>query len=997
MKVTPVIPAVYRGLCPGCGGDLRVHEGGCKCGVETEYEKIEEMASELYSLFRDCVGSDPWQIQRVWGKRVVMRQSFAALAPTGVGKTAFGLVAALYHPLKGWGKSIVIVPTVLLVSQAERLLRGYVENSARWWGGEGPDILSYRSSASRAEREESLSRIEAGEFDVLVITSQFLARHHNLLRGDGVGFVFVDDVDSFLKASRNVDRLLEVIGFSAEEVERALRDPTYRPEKRPDTVLMLSTATGKPGRRAALFRRLMGFDVGVIREGALRNVEDVVVGEKSVKRLSKILEMCGSGGLLFVPRSAEAEEALRAAEMAGLKAQVVVGSEEEAIELFKSGEVDLLIGAARPYGVLVRGINLPERIRYSVFYGAPRFEVGLSSVEDMSEGAVSSILSVLSASLGARARGLAVRIRRGDEEALSRGRELIREVLGDRERLEAAAKSAGVIVEVEPEPKIVIPDVRTYIQGSGRTSRLYPGGITRGISFLLEEDPLKTAFLRRASVYEVEFKDVEEVNVEEVLREVDEDRRRVREAWKHPKKVRGLIRTAVFVVESPNKARTIARFFGRPTKRSIDGIPSYEVLTGDLLLTIVATGGHIVDLTTEGGFHGVEVSDGMYVPVFVTRKRCIKCGHQFTDYDRCPQCGSTEIFDSRVVVDVLRKLAVEGEVLIIGTDPDTEGEKIAWDVAQLAGFLAREVWRAEFHEVTKRAIGEALRNLHEIDEKRVRAQIVRRVEDRWIGFELSTLLQRVFGKKNLSAGRAQTPTLGWIIEAYSKSRKRKKVWIVAGDGFSLRTEEELPTGVTRAVVREVSSSVEEVPPPPPFTTDSMLREASRVLKMEAYRAMSIAQDLFELGLITYHRTDSPRVSDAGLRVAREVLGEEFTPRRWGEGGAHEGIRPTKPISREELTAYVREGILPVGDRLRREHLALYHLIFSRFMASQAPTARVEVKEYELSIGERRLTLTRRTEAVEPGWLRWYPYGLRIEGPLPTGEAEVRVAVRKVPE
>ena len=265
MKVTPVIPAVYRGMCPGCGGDLRVHEGGCRCGVETEYEKIEDMASELYSLFRDCVGSDPWQVQRVWGKRVVMRQSFAALAPTGVGKTAFGLVAALYHPLKGWGKSIVIVPTVLLVSQAERLLREYVENSSGWWDGGGPDILSYRSSASRAEREESLSRIEGGEFDVLVITSQFLARHHDLLRGDSVGFVFVDDVDSFLKASRNVDRLLEVIGFSAEEVERALRDPTYRPERRPDAVLMLSTATGRPGRRAALRASSASADLGTNR------------------------------------------------------------------------------------------------------------------------------------------------------------------------------------------------------------------------------------------------------------------------------------------------------------------------------------------------------------------------------------------------------------------------------------------------------------------------------------------------------------------------------------------------------------------------------------------------------------------------------------------------------------------------------------------------------------------------------------------------------------
>ena len=111
--------------------------------------------------------------------------------------------------------------------------------------------------------------------------------------------------------------------------------------------------------------------------------------------------------------------------------------------------------------------------------------------------------------------------------------------------------------------------------------------------------------------------------------------------------------------------------------------------------------------------------------------------------------------------------------MIIGTDPDSEGEKIAWDLKNLLSGCG-EVKRAEFHEITKKAISNALENLREVDENLVKAQIVRRIEDRWIGFVLSHKLQEVFKDKNLSAGRVQTPVLGWILERTKENKERKK-------------------------------------------------------------------------------------------------------------------------------------------------------------------------------------------------------------------------------
>lgn len=141
--------------------------------------------------------------------------------------------------------------------------------------------------------------------------------------------------------------------------------------------------------------------------------------------------------------------------------------------------------------------------------------------------------------------------------------------------------------------------------------------------------------------------------------------------------------------------------------------------------------------------------------------------------------------------------------------------------------------------------------------------------------------------------------------------------------------------------------------------------------------MKLAQDLFESGLITYHRTDSTRVSPAGMGIAKAYLEKRglqalYRPRQWGEGGAHEAIRPTRPLDSGEVERAVLEGALKVPIKLTRLHLRLYQMIFERFMASQMAEARVVVGRVRLRLARLEHTLERPVKAVEPGYLAVAP-------------------------
>ncbi len=961
---------VYRKLCPQCGLELtseEIERGVClRKKIDLCRFNVDRRVEEFLDFFRRVVG-EPTSLQKMWARRILAGESFAAVAPTGVGKTTFGLAMSAFLASAG-KRCYLIFPTSLLAEQSYRRLLELCDRAGIKYrtleGGEGILVLHYRSRMKKSEKEEFFEKLERREDSILITTSQFLARNFFRLRCC-YSFVFVDDVDSILKASRNVERILQLLGFR-------FVDGEWRGEAR--GVLMVSTATAKKGEKVRLFRELLNFDVGSSHH-TLRNVEDVLVEREDTEIVKQIMRRMGAGGIVYA-RSVEEAERLYSELRDEFRIGLVSGSgKEKAYEGFEKGELDYLVGTSYYYGTLVRGLDLPERIRFAIFVGAPTFTVRVEDIDSVSP----RMLRVLKIVFGLP-----------EEMSEEESKEKLKELIAG--EVEVSTKDVCF-----RRGEVIFPDLRTYIQGSGRTSRLFAGGITKGASFLLEGDEcVRRAFVERAKHFDVEFKSLNEVDFERLKEEIDESRRKLR------KGVTDVIRPALFIVESPTKAKQISRFFGRPSVKAMEGIIAYEVPAAPYVLSVSASLGHVTDLTTEEGFHGVRVNADIFVPVYSSIKRCRNCGYQFTsDAEKCPKCGGEDLDDSALRISSLRKLAHDAGVVIIGTDPDSEGEKIAWDLSCLLSSCG-EIKRAEFHEITPKAVVNALNNLRNVDRDLVKAQIVRRVEDRWIGFELSQKLWKVFGSKNLSAGRAQTPVLGWIIERYEEHRKKKKVLFVRELGISVEDLEgyDVETGELRlkAIVRLVERKEEERVPLPPYTTDTMLRDANSILRMGAAEAMRIAQELFESGLITYHRTDSTRVSEAGWRVAREWLGEDFQAREWYAEGAHECIRPTRPVDRDTLRRLIQEGVI-MAEGMTWRHFALYDLIFRRFMASQCKNYRVIVEVYDvkLLLNESKSVELREERVVKAEGRAYELYrAVKVRDPLPEGEAELEGEVRLVP-
>ena len=253
---------------------------------------------------------------------------------------------------------------------------------------------------------------------------------------------------------------------------------------------------------------------------------------------------------------------------------------------------------------------------------------------------------------------------------------------------------------------------------------------------------------------------------------------------------------------------------------------------------ITSSFGHVLDLNKEEGFHGGYVN-GKPVPVY-------------------------EVIEGKDrIVESLRRMALEAQEVLIATDPDTEGEKIAWDLSELLKPYNPNIKRMEFHEVTRKAIAKAIKETRDFDYNLVKAQVLRRVADRWVGFEFSKILQHAFGKHWLSAGRVQTPVLGWIIQREKEYRQKiyKVVFPIDEEG-SLRVEwvfedkesaQSFYEGLSKVQVELLEEREEDRNPPPPFSTDAMLKAASDAYRWSLPKTMSLAQTLFELGYITYHR------------------------------------------------------------------------------------------------------------------------------------------------
>lgn len=1035
---------VYR-LCPNCGGLIdyeRLHKGlpcrsclprddlsdrdlvlraleagGRLAGLRWVYMLDNEF--KLFSdYFRLKTGAGLWSAQASWARRLLNLDSFTIIAPTGVGKTTLLSVYAAYRAeVSGW-RVLYLVPTGNLARLVYERIRGYT-------GG----VVTYYSTMPAKAREEALKAIEEGDYRVLVVTTGFLQKRFNMLTARSpFNLVIVDDVDSVLRDSRNVERILVLLGYDEslvklalelvrtrvrflralsigdEELSRSLGEKLASLESALRKALkdimggqlVVASATGRPrGLKHLVFKELLNFEVGGGGD-YLRNVIDsYVISEDPLGAATSIAGRLGSGGIVFVSQYLGRrfiDEVVGALKASGLRVGKAISGSWKAITLLERGELDVVVSVASRYGVAVRGLDAPRVIRYALFLGAPAksmsveeallnprrleriliqmVEEGVSEAEELLGGLrrlINSLEdpSVVSIALRKGVHGGKFEVAR---RAYERVLEWVKVRVGELERFRIGPM---VFVKMGDSVQMLIPDVLTYIQASGRTSRLLEGRMTLGLSVVIEplRELLEALEERLKWLGRFTFRSFYELDLDEVVRLLEESRRG------GGMEVR--VRTALLIVESPTKARTIAWFWGRPSRRRVGKITVYETsaLDGEsgsiLLLQVVATRGHLFDLVEnlEGSVYGVIASNGSYAPVYDYIKRCSSCGHQFTSGAVCPRCGSSELVDSRLVVDVLRKLAMEVDEVIIATDPDMEGEKIAWDVYLALKPYNSNIRRARFHEVTRDAVLEALRNPSPINVKAVEAQITRRIVDRWVGYSVSEHLQRVYGLRWLGAGRVQSPVLSWVTSRYEEWVRERGYLVCykleAGSRVCLYTkdrgEAERLASIDRLKVVSVTRWTETVSPPPPYTTDSLLYDASLRLGLTVEKAMRVAQELFESGLITYHRTDSTRVSSTGIGVARaymEMRGllELFKPRSWGEGGAHEAIRPTRPLSVEDVDKAVAEGSLRIPIRLTGYHRALYDLIFRRFMASQATEAEVLKARVELEAGGEKVVV-----------------------------------------
>jgi len=405
---------------------------------------------------------------------------------------------------------------------------------------------------------------------------------------------------------------------------------------------------------------------------------------------------------------------------------------------------------------------------------------------------------------------------------------------------------------------------------------------------------------------------------------------------------------SLVIVESPAKAKTIKKILG----------DSFE---------IKASVGHIRDLPSKG--IGVDVKNNFEPEYEVMEKK-------------------------KKVVDELNAAAKISDEVFLAPDPDREGEAIAWHIAHLLSGTCKKIHRIEFNEITKSAIQDAVKHPRPIDMNKVNAQQARRILDRLVGYKLSPLLWQKVGK-GLSAGRVQSvavriicdreaeieafvPQEYWKISADLAKIKSsavfnaelskcdgKKIEVNSGDEAA-EVVKVLEDSSTEYKVAKVTPRQSQRKPQPPFITSTLQRESSSRLGYSVKRTMQLAQNLYEgielgssgpVGLITYMRTDSTRISDEARETAKEYIvnhyGEKYYPKeprdyskKKGKNvqDAHEAIRPT----------YVDKTPESIRQYLSPEQFRLYKLIWSKFIASQMESA--EVKSVSVEIAADKYTL-----------------------------------------
>ena len=401
------------------------------------------------------------------------------------------------------------------------------------------------------------------------------------------------------------------------------------------------------------------------------------------------------------------------------------------------------------------------------------------------------------------------------------------------------------------------------------------------------------------------------------------------------------------IVESPAKVKTIKKFLGS----------NYEVM---------ASQGHVRDMPkSQLGFD----AEHDYEPKYITIR------------------GKGDILAK------LRKEAKKADKVYLATDPDREGEAISWHLSQALNLDPKKMYRITFNEITKSAVKESLKNAREIDMDLVNAQQARRMLDRMVGYRISPILWAKV-KRGLSAGRVQSVALRliadreeeinafvpeeyWTLDADFLTEGSKKplqahFYGTKSKKLTIKSKEEMEQ-IQKALegasykVTEVKTGERVKKAPLPFTTSTLQQEASKTLNFSTQKTMSVAQQLYEgvdikgsgtVGVISYLRTDSTRVSEEAAKAAHDYIASTYGENYVSAGqnqknsgkkiqDAHEAIRPTD-LSRTPAA---------LKDSLTREQFRLYQLIWKRFAASQMADAVYETSSVKIDGGDYRFTMS----------------------------------------
>lgn len=411
------------------------------------------------------------------------------------------------------------------------------------------------------------------------------------------------------------------------------------------------------------------------------------------------------------------------------------------------------------------------------------------------------------------------------------------------------------------------------------------------------------------------------------------------------------------IVESPTKAKTISKFLGRG-------------------YTVESSFGHIRDLPKSK--MGIDIENGTFLPSYIIPKE--KSAH----------------------VKKLKTLAKKSDAIIFATDEDREGEAISWHLATVLGVAPEDAQRIVFHEITKHALDEAIKNPRGLDQKLIDAQQARRVLDRLVGYELSPFLWKKVAR-GLSAGRVQSVAVRLVVEREREIQafKTDEYWTITGFFKALNDPTQFPAQLfsiadkklgkldlttqtetekiiadlhgAKYAIKDLTKKEASRVPPPPFTTSTLQQTANQRLGYSSKNTMRLAQQLYEGGFITYMRTDSVALSEkfiteAGGYVA-QTFGADYSlekPRRYatksqGAQEAHEAIRPADPTRSPDS----------LKGELANDQLRMYTLIWQRAVATQMAAAKLNRTTIDIESGKYIFRATGQT-LLFPGWLKLYP-------------------------